>query len=171
MGLDWSRRLREARRRVRDRGRVDGEDRYNAKARQAIPIELLAQIQPGGSTVAVRVDPDDHSRIAIDWDTEPPTVTMKQEAGSKSAADILATGNPCEAVIVQTQPLGMKNPAGIDMHAFILSVFVDGKPPYQVKIGFPVPDAAVPLLFPGSRCRPRSTPTTPRVSSSTGKRH
>jgi hypothetical protein len=142
---------------------LDGEDRYNANARQAIPIELLAQIVPGSSTVAVRVDPADHSRIAIDWDTEPPTVTMKQDTGSKSAADILATGNPCEAVIVQTQPLGMKNPAGVDMHAFLLSVFVDGTPPYQVKIGIPVPEAAVPLLFPGFRAPAKIDPDDPEA--------
>ncbi len=130
---------------------LDNEDRYTAKTRQAIPIEVLAQIVPGRSTVAVRVDPADHSRVVIDWQTEAPTVTMKQEEGSKGAAEILASGTPCEAVIVQTQPLGMKNAAGIDMHAFVFSVFVEGKPPYQAQVGNPVPDAAVPLLFPGSR--------------------
>ena len=29
-------------------------------------------------------------------------------------------------MIVQTQPLGMKNPQGVDMHAFILTVMPDG---------------------------------------------
>lgn len=45
----------------------------------------------------------------------------------------------------------MQNASGVDLHAFVFSVFVEGKAPYQVKVGNPVPDAAVPLLFPGSR--------------------
>ena len=130
---------------------LDGRDRYMAQCRQAIQIELLAQIVPGSSAVAVRVDPSDPSRIAIDWQTAPPTVTAKQEEGTKGAAEILASGIPAEVVVVQTQPLGMKNQSGIDLHAFVFSVFVEGKAPYQVQVGNPVPEAAVPLLFPGSR--------------------
>jgi hypothetical protein len=140
---------------------LDGEDRYTANVRQAVPIEVLAQIQPGATTVAVRVDPGDKSRVALDLQTEPPTVTLKQQTDGKGAAEILASGTTCEAVIVQTQPLGMKNPAGLDMHAFVYSVFVEGKAPYQVKVGNPVPAAAVPLLFPGSRVPAKVDPDDP----------
>jgi hypothetical protein len=36
------------------------------------------------------------------------------------------------------------------MHAFILTVMPDGQKPYQAKVGNPVPEDAVPLLFSGS---------------------
>jgi hypothetical protein len=46
----------------------------------------------------------------------------------------------------------MKSPvSGLDLHAFLLTIMVSGQAPYQVKVGNPVPSAAVPLIFPGSR--------------------
>jgi hypothetical protein len=67
-----------------------------------------------------------------------------------SAARILEQGVRCRAVIVQSQPLGMRNPQGDDMYAFLLTVMADGRAPYQIQVGNPVPAAAVPLLHPGS---------------------
>lgn len=57
---------------------LDNQDRYLAECRQATPVEILAQIVPGSSTGGARVDPTNRSNAAIDWDTEPPTVTVKQ---------------------------------------------------------------------------------------------
>lgn len=79
-----------------------------------------------------------------------------------SAARILELGTACEAVIVQSQPLGMRNPRGGDMYAFLLTVMAEGRAPYQIQIGNPVPAAAVPLLYPGntvpaSACRTAMT--------------
>ena len=51
----------------------------------------------------------------LDFNNPPPTVTVANQPGQESAADILATGIPARAVIVQTQPLGMQNAAGVDM--------------------------------------------------------
>jgi hypothetical protein len=67
-----------------------------------------------------------------------------------SAAGILEQGAPCRAVIVQSQPLGMRNAQGEDMYAFLLTVIADGRAPYQIKVGNLVPVAAVPLLYPGN---------------------
>jgi hypothetical protein len=66
------------------------------------------------------------------------------------AARILQNGTPCKAVIVQSQPLGMRNPKGDDMYAFLLTITADGRDPYQIRVGSPVPAAAVPLLYPGN---------------------
>jgi hypothetical protein len=66
------------------------------------------------------------------------------------AARILENGTPCTAIIVQSQPLGMRNPKGDDMYAFLLAVRAEGRPPYQIQLGNPVPAAAVPLLYPGN---------------------
>ena len=62
------------------------------------------------------------------------------------------------AVIVQSQQLGMTNPAGVDLYGFQLTVMVDGRAPYQIQVGNPVPPEAVPLLYPGSNVPAKMMP-------------
>jgi hypothetical protein len=127
---------------------LDRKDPYNATCKQRFPEIELARIQPGNTTVAVRVNPDDLTQIALDLATAPPVVTS---AGGRSAAAILETGEPGNAVIIAFQPLGKRNPAGVDLYYFRLTVMVSGKDPYQIEVGNPTPPTALPLLFPGSR--------------------
>ncbi len=131
---------------------LDNTPRYTATVRQAVLATVLPQLMTPGATVAVRVDPQDHSRIGLSLNEAPPTVTMAAsgDPNTASAARILEEGVPCKAVIVETQPLGMRNPKGDDMYAFALTVLADGRPPYQIQVGNPVPAAAVPLLYPGN---------------------
>ena len=63
---------------------------------------------------------------------------------------ILELGTDCKAVIVQSQPLGMRNGKGDDMYAFLLTVIAEGRTPYQIQVGNPVPAAAMPLVYPGN---------------------
>jgi hypothetical protein len=127
---------------------LDRRDPYTATCKQRFPEIELARIQPGNTTLAVRVNPDDPDEIVLDLATEPPVVTA---AGGRSAAAILATGAPGRAVIIAFQPLGKRNPAGVDLYYFRLTVMPDGKDPYQIEVGNPTPPAALPFLFPGSR--------------------
>lgn len=131
---------------------LDNVPRYTATCRQAVRATVLAQLMMPGATVAVRVDPNDHSRIALSLGEEPPTVTMagSGDPNTGSAARILEYGAFCQAVIVQYQPMGMRNPAGNDMYAFVLTVMADDRPPYQTQVGNPVPADGVPLIYPGS---------------------
>jgi hypothetical protein len=131
---------------------LDNVPRYTATCRQSVRATVLPQLMMPGVTVAVRADPSDHSRIALSLGEEPPTVTMAKsgDPNTGSAARILEQGVPCRAVIVQSQPLGTRNPKGDDMYAFLLTVMADGRPPYQIKVGNPVPAGAVPLLYPGN---------------------
>ncbi|HEY6523910.1 MAG TPA: hypothetical protein VIY10_09100 [Solirubrobacteraceae bacterium] len=69
---------------------------------------------------------------------------------ASSAARIFELGTACKAVIVQSQPLGMRDPEGDDMYAFLLTVVAEGRPPYQIQVGNPVPAAAMPLVYPGN---------------------
>lgn len=135
---------------------------YNATCRQSVPLTVLPKMVPGQTVCAVRVNPDNHDEIALDLATEPPEVTLAQGFGQATAADVLARGKPARAVIVQTQPLGVKNPHGVDMHAFLLTVMLDGEKPYQAKVGNPVPDDAVPLLYPGSNLPAKVLPEEPQ---------
>jgi hypothetical protein len=131
---------------------LDNVPRYTTTCRQAVRATILPQLMAPGVTIAVRVDPKDQSRIALSLGEDPPTVTMAStgDANTGSAARILDLGEPCKAVIVQSQPLGMRNAKGDDMYAFSLTVMADGRPPYQIQVGNPVPSAAVPLLYPGN---------------------
>jgi hypothetical protein len=139
---------------------LDNVPRYTATCRQAVRATILPQLMMPGATVAVRVDPNDHSRLALSLGEEPPTVTMagSGDANTGSAARILELGVPCKAVIVQTQPLGMRNPRGDDMYAFVLTVMVEGRSPYQIQVGNPVPAPAIPLLYPGNTVPARRMP-------------
>jgi hypothetical protein len=130
---------------------LDNVARYTATCRQAVKATILPQLMMPGATVAVRVDPDDRSRIALSLGEAPPTVTMTQaDPNTGSAAQILEYGVPCRAVIVQSQPMGMRSSTGKDMYAFVLTVMASGKAPYQVQVGNPVPADALPLVYPGN---------------------
>ncbi len=131
---------------------LDDVPRYTATCRQAVRATILPQLMSPGATVAVRVDSTDHSRVALSLGEEPPTVTMAAsgDPNTASAARILDLGVPCKAVIVQSQPLGMRNPKGDDMYAFMLTIMAEGRAPFQIQVGNPVPAAAVPLLYPGN---------------------
>ncbi len=131
---------------------LDNEPRYTATCRQAIMATVLPQLISGQPTVAVRVNPNDHSEIALSLNEAPPTVTMAAngDPNTSSAAEVLEYGEHCRAVIVQSQPLGTRNQAGKDMYAFLLTVMADGRAPYQVQVGNPVPADAVPLIYPGN---------------------
>jgi hypothetical protein len=131
---------------------LDDTPGFPAEVRKRVPVYALANIQPGLTILAVRVDPNDHSRVGIDFSVEPPVVRLAQKPGQTSAQDVLERGNPCEAVIIQSQPLGVKSSlSGLDMFAFMLTVMIPGQAPYQIQVGNPVPPEAVPLIFPGSR--------------------
>jgi hypothetical protein len=131
---------------------LDNVPRYTATCRQAVRATILPQLMMPGATVAVRVDANDHDHVALSLGEEPPTVTLASsgDPNTGSAARILEYGVPCKAVIVQTQPLGMRNARGDDMYAFMLTVMAEGRPPYQIQVGNPVPAAALPLLYPGN---------------------
>ena len=137
---------------------LDDTPRYEATVHQRVPEYALAEIQPGSSVVAVRVDTADPQRVAIDWATEPPTVRVATEAGAITAADILAKGEPVKAVIVQSERLGMQNKEGVDVYALVITLLPDGAPPEQFQVGNPVPPAAVPLLYPGSKVHAKVMP-------------
>jgi hypothetical protein len=128
---------------------LDNQAPYMATCKQRFPEIELARIQPGNTTLAVRVNPDDLTQIVLDLDTDPPVVTSAGGAGS--AAELLATGRPGEAVIIASQPLGKRTKAGIDMYYFRLTVMPPGEQPYQIEVGNPAPPAALPFMYPGSR--------------------
>ena len=88
---------------------------------------------------------------------------MRDQTGS--AARILELGTACQVVIVQSQPLGMRNHKGDDMYALLVTVMAEGRAPYEVQIGNAVPAAALPLCTRVTPCRPSGCPTAMTTSS------
>jgi hypothetical protein len=139
---------------------LDNVPRFNATCRQAVRATFLPQLMLPEATVAVRVDPADHSRIALSLGEAPPVVTAARsgDPNTGSAGRILAQGVPCQAVIVQSQPLGMRSSAGQDLYAFVLTVISQDLQAYRVQVGNPVPPQALALVYPGNRVPARRMP-------------
>lgn len=130
---------------------MDNTQPFQASVHQGIPVLLLQQLSTPGAVVAVRVNPQNHQEVAIDFDSAPPTVTLAEGGPNRgSAAELLATGTAARAVIIHTEPLGVRSPAGVDVYAFVVTILSDGHAPYQTQMGNPVPPEGVPLLYPGA---------------------
>ena len=139
----------------------NGQQPYDAVASQRVQEVYIPQLASGDSWVAVRVDPANPARIAIDFGEPVPEVQLAASTGTDNAAWILANGSPVEAVVVQAQKLGMKGPQGDDVYALSLTIEATGEQPYSVQVGNSVPASALPKLYPGSRLPARrGTDTT-----------
>jgi hypothetical protein len=98
------------------------------------------------------VDRQNPMQVALDFSTAAPIVTMPRPAdGVGSAAALLMTGTPTDAVIVSNSPLGLRTWDGHDMYLFTLTVIPTNGAPYQVQVGNPMPANALPYVFPGAR--------------------
>jgi hypothetical protein len=130
---------------------IDGQQPWQTQVTQRIQEVYIPQLSAGGAVVAVKVDPNDHSKVAIDFDTPVPEVTLPASEGQNSAAWILEHGKPITVVLVANQPIGVKNAKGDPVHALTLTVATGVPEPYQIQVGNAVPASALPLMFPGSK--------------------
>lgn len=129
---------------------LEGEQPYQATCSQRIPEVYLPQLVPGQTVLAVRVDPADHARVAVDLQSEVPEVTIKPKEGEDSAAWILANGTEAKVVLVANQEMGLRSHTGDPVHGLTLTID-KGPESYQVQVGNAVPNSALPLLYPGSK--------------------
>ena len=129
---------------------VDHEAPYPATAVQRVPEVVIPQLS-GGAVLAVRVDPADHSKVYLDFNSELPTWIAPKSEGHNSAAWIRENGKPIKVVLVASQAAKMKNADGIDIYALTLTAYEGVETPYQLVVGNAVPATALPLLYPGSK--------------------
>lgn len=129
----------------------DGQNPYETSVSQRVQEVVLPQLQQPGVVLAVRVDPADPNKVAIDFASQPPEVTMAEQTGPGSAAYILENGKPIEVVLVANQPIGINNSKGDPVHALTLTVAKGVDTPYQIQVGNAVPASALPLVYPGSK--------------------
>ncbi len=131
---------------------IDTVPMFTATIVQRVQEIVIPQLSSGNAVVAVRVDPADHGRVAIDFNSAVPEVTLARATDTAhSAAWLLENGRPIKVVLVGDQPLGKKNADGIEIYALQLTAYEGVDTPYQLTVGNPVPASALPLLFPGSK--------------------
>jgi hypothetical protein len=131
---------------------IDNVPMFPATVVQRVQEITIPQLSSGDAVVAVRVDPNDHTKVAIDFSSEVPEVTLAAPTDNiHSAAYVLANGKPITVVLVGDQPLGKKNAEGIEVYALQLTIATGVPTPYQIMVGNPVPASALPLLYPGSK--------------------
>ena len=129
---------------------LEGEAPFQATCVQRVQEVYIPQLIPGQTVLAVRVNPADHTEVAIDFNSEIPNVKIKATEGKDSAAWVLANGADAKVVLVANQPMGLTSAAGDPVQALTLTVD-KGADSYQVQVGNGVPNDALPLLFPGSK--------------------
>lgn len=131
---------------------IDNTPMFQATVVQRVQEITIPELSSGNAIVAVRVDPNDHSKVAIDFNSAVPEVTLAANPDkTQSAAYILENGKPVTVVLVGDQPLNTKNPDGVEMYALQLTIATGVDTPYQIMVGNPVPASALPLLYPGSK--------------------
>lgn len=130
---------------------LDLQPAYAATSTQRVQEIAIPQLSQGG-VVAVRVDPNDHSHVQVDFQSEVPVVRLPKPADSShSAAYVLEHGTPIEVVLTASNPLGVNNWEGNPVYRLALTVAKGVDTPYQIEVGNSVPASALPLLFPGSK--------------------
>lgn len=130
---------------------MDGQPPFDTTVSQRVQEVTIPQLQQPGIVVAVRVDPANHARVAIDFSQQPPEVSLPESTGENSAAWILEHGKPITVVLVADQVMGIKNAKGDPVHALTLTIATGVDTPYQIQVGNAVPASALPLVFPGSK--------------------
>ena len=130
---------------------LDNTEPYTTTCTQRVSSAGFDALQPGRGFVAVRVNPDDHSQIALDTRVEPPIVTLPAAGpGDLTTVDILAKGVAARVTVEASAFLRLRNAQGVDMHTIKGAVTLDGQAPYVTQFSNPVPAEGGDLLKPGA---------------------
>jgi|GEM_PF-5565593 len=162
---------------------VEGWPPYRVK--KSFMVSTKKWPQPG-QTLPVTVDPKNHEKLHVEWD-QVQTVDQQMAQGAPapfpgapgavmgsdgttapiasqtvSAAQLLATGSPGHAVVVQSQPLGQNTPDGDPIYLFVLDVTADsGGAPFNATIGHRVPKTDVSFAAVGTQLKVAFDPAMP----------
>jgi hypothetical protein len=108
---------------------------------------------------AVRVSKADRHKVKIAFDVDPKNVSVSKG----SAAQLLATGEPARAIIIENEEMrpARQDKQGNTMFRFLLTVMRDDTDPYRTNVGNGVPASALPFLFVGSNVPVKVNPDVP----------
>lgn len=125
---------------------VQGRAVYQTQVQELVPLMAMGLLS-SGQPLAARVDPNDPSKVAIDWSGRSAAPARIESGG---IARLLHTGIAGQARIERFEQLPMPpGPNGV-LFKFAVQVQVpDGRPVYAVEMGQAVPHAAMGALTPG----------------------
>ncbi|MGN9845303.1 hypothetical protein ACTMTI_45000 [Nonomuraea sp. H19] len=140
--------------------RREGAAAYRVAHRERIPRLLVGAVLPGAH-LPVRIDPDDHGRLTVDW--EHAAGHVPPSAGQRvSAADVLARGVPAMATVAGTfSTNGMTADNGDPIVGLFLHV-AGPHGPYEVRLAHRVPPHHLASLLPGTRLLAKIAPEDPQ---------
>jgi Short C-terminal domain len=147
---------------------VPGQAPYEIEHRQRVPRILMAQVS-AGAVYAVKVDPSDPNRVAIDWNSAPAPPEGAIPMGGnvvgqpeyESAAAILASGAPGTATLQSAQQLPMTSPEGWPLYLLSMTVQLEGGAPQPVQNGQKVPPDQTARMVPGTQLPVKADPANP----------
>lgn len=149
---------------------LDGSQPYEASCLHPIPQVYLPTFNEPGAAVAVRVDPADPSRIALDLGHDVPSEpivlvsddgareTVKTNKATYTSDEILRDGGPCTVEVSAVFPLGQLTQAGLPSSGLILQVHRAGVAPYQAQVGLHIPEEFTRIVVPGAQLPGRWVP-------------
>ena len=158
---------------------LPGQAPYEATVKTFVSRVNFGTLTPG-MTVAVKVKPEDHTKVWIDFG-QPVTAAGSAAAGGagatstgpvRSSTELLASGTPGWAVLRTAQPLGMTaaeaggtpEPGTENDPIYLIEVDVSldgGAAAFPARFGHRVPQDRIASLAPGSNLRVAVDPSHP----------
>jgi hypothetical protein len=140
--------------------KLEDTDPYEAEFTQPIEGPWMLELRKDpAKPFAVRVSKADRHKVKVAFDVDAKNVSVSKG----SAAELLATGEPARAIIVENEVMrpAKQDKKGNTMFRFLLTVMRDGADPYRTNVGNGVPVSALPFLFVGSNVPVKVNPDVP----------
>ncbi|WP_432829443.1 hypothetical protein [Dactylosporangium sp. CA-092794] len=148
-----------------------GHGTYDATVKEFVPLIALGMLA-SGQALTVLVDPQDRTRILVEWSFATPFAAPAAAAGPVAPADpaeqarikaqILATGIPGVARVLSAEFAGSLDEQGRPLYSVQLHIQITGRPAATGPAVFAVPLERVSVMQPGGVIPIKADPHDPR---------
>lgn len=139
---------------------IDGTPSYRASCHVPLSPDQAEKMIPGQTIMTARVDPNDHSRIAVSLTEPTPVVPVTDPAVLDPPARAMAGGDPCRVMLLLHQRQWLRTPDGAEIYASKVRVTSDSS---EFQVFVPVPAGAEALMVDGSELPARRLALEPNV--------
>ena len=139
---------------------VDGSPSYRASCHVPLAPDQAEKMMPGQTIMTVRVDPNDHNRIAVSLTEPTPVVPISDPAVLDPPARAMQSGEECRVVLLLHMRQWLRTPDGSEIYATKMRVTSDGT---ELQAFVPVPPGAEAMMVDGSELPARRLALEPNV--------